>query len=83
MENYQTPSCDDGKKVSVALMRKNFNLSGNSMAIELFFLRHGIAVESGTPGYTEETRELTKRESKKMILSTQGMKRMGLSLMSF
>lgn len=48
------------------------------MIHELFILRHGIAVEVGTPGYTEETRELTPEGIEKMILATQGMKRLGI-----
>lgn len=48
------------------------------MIHELFILRHGIAVEVGTPGHTEETRELTPEGIEKMILATQGMKRLGI-----
>lgn len=48
--------------------------------MELYFLRHGIAVERGTPGYEDDsTRPLTPKGERRMSLAVKGYKRMGLS----
>ncbi len=48
------------------------------MTLELFFLRHAIAHESGSPNYTEMTRPLTEEGIEKMILEAKGMKKLGI-----
>ena len=42
----------------------------------LYFLRHGIAVLKGTPGYTDDERPLTEEGIDKMQKSTKGIKRL-------
>ncbi|MFO1464616.1 MAG: histidine phosphatase family protein [bacterium] len=46
------------------------------MALELFFLRHAVAVERGAEGITDEARPLTEEGREKMILAVQGMGRL-------
>lgn len=47
--------------------------------MELYILRHAIAVERGTPGYRDSDRPLTPDGEKKMIRAARGMKAIGLS----
>ncbi len=49
------------------------------MTVELFFLRHAIALEAGTSHYSEESRPLTEEGIQKMRLEVKGMKHLGLS----
>jgi phosphohistidine phosphatase len=47
--------------------------------VELYFLRHAIAVERGTPGYERDSeRPLTQKGEKKMKSIAAGMKALGL-----
>ncbi len=46
---------------------------------ELYFLRHAIAVESGTFGSSEKTRPLTEEGSQRMIQSVKGFKRLKIN----
>jgi phosphohistidine phosphatase len=46
---------------------------------DLYFLRHGIAVDHGAAGFSEETRPLTKEGEEKMHRAAEGMKRLELS----
>ena len=47
------------------------------MSLNLFILRHAIAVESGAPGFKDEERPLTKEGRERMIEAVHGMKRAG------
>lgn len=48
--------------------------------MDLYLLRHAIAVERGTPGYeVDSTRPLTPRGEQKMWQIAEGMKALGLS----
>jgi len=48
--------------------------------MEIYFLRHGIAVDRGTPGYPDDSqRPLTPEGRKKVKRGTKGMKALGLS----
>ncbi|MCS6806308.1 MAG: phosphohistidine phosphatase SixA [Acidobacteriota bacterium] len=47
--------------------------------MELYILRHAIAVERGTPGYRDSDRPLTPEGEKKMVQAAHGMKALGLS----
>lgn len=46
--------------------------------MNLYILRHAIAVPRGTPEHKDEDRPLTKEGSRKMKLAAQGMRKMGL-----
>jgi len=48
--------------------------------MELFFLRHGIAVERGSEGYEDEERPLTSEGKKKLIEGIRGMKRLKIKV---
>lgn len=47
--------------------------------IDLYLLRHGIAVEPGTPGYNEENRPLTPEGRDKMETAAEGMRKLGIA----
>jgi phosphohistidine phosphatase len=47
--------------------------------MELYILRHAIAIERGTAGYKDGDRPLTPDGEKKMRRAAEGMKNMGLS----
>jgi phosphohistidine phosphatase len=46
--------------------------------MKLYIVRHGIAVESGTPGLAEEDRPLTEEGIRKMRLAAAGYRRFGV-----
>lgn len=46
----------------------------------LYILRHGIAVESGTPGIADDDRPLTPKGRKRMRQLGRGLRRLGLKL---
>lgn len=46
--------------------------------MNLYFLRHAIAVERGTSGHKDENRPLTKDGIRKMKEGTKGIRRLGL-----
>ena len=48
------------------------------MPLNLFFLRHAIAVERGTKEFTEAERPLTASGREKMTLAVRGMRRLGI-----
>ncbi len=47
--------------------------------MEIYFLRHGLALPHSSPGFSEESRPLSSEGVQKMILVARGMKRLGLS----
>jgi phosphohistidine phosphatase len=47
---------------------------------ELYILRHGIAVEPGTPGIPDDERPLTAKGQKRMHEIARGLRRLDLSL---
>src|SRR5689334_9975717 len=47
--------------------------------MDLFILRHGIAVEPGTAGYDDASRPLTSEGKEKLKLITAGMMKLELS----
>ncbi len=47
--------------------------------MELYCLRHAIAIERGTPGYADSQRPLTPQGRRRMQHNAQGMQAMGLS----
>ncbi len=48
-------------------------------SIDLYFLRHGIAFDHGTKGFSEDERPLTEEGKEKMQRAAEGMKRLELS----
>ncbi len=48
------------------------------MAIDLYFLRHAIALERGAESISDEARPLTEEGREKMILAVRGMRRLGV-----
>ncbi len=48
--------------------------------MNLYFLRHGVAVERGNEDYSEEDRPLTPEGSDKMIAGVAGIKKLKISL---
>jgi len=48
------------------------------MPLDLFFLRHAVAVERGCDGFAEDERPLTEVGREKMILEVRGLKKWGL-----
>src|SRR5687768_2956753 len=46
--------------------------------MNLYILRHAIAVPRGTPGIKDENRPLTKDGKRKMEAAAQGMRKLGL-----
>ncbi|MCE9583163.1 MAG: histidine phosphatase family protein [Planctomycetes bacterium] len=48
--------------------------------MNLCFFRHGPAVESGTPGFSEESRPLTQEGRRKTRAAARGLKRLDLGL---
>ncbi|MDD5543003.1 MAG: phosphohistidine phosphatase SixA [Acidobacteriia bacterium] len=48
--------------------------------MNLYLLRHAIAVDHGTPGFTEEKRPLTAEGRAKMRRSAEGMKARGIKV---
>jgi phosphohistidine phosphatase len=51
-----------------------------SLMIELYILRHGIAVDPGTPGIADDDRRLTPEGRKKMRQIAAGLRRLDLQL---
>lgn len=47
--------------------------------MEIYLLRHGLAVEHGTRGVTEEQRPLTPEGAAKMRTAAEGMKNLGVT----
>ncbi|MFI5175320.1 MAG: phosphohistidine phosphatase SixA [Terriglobia bacterium] len=47
--------------------------------MEIYLLRHGVAVEHGTRGITEEQRPLTPEGAAKMRTAAEGMKKFGVA----
>jgi phosphohistidine phosphatase len=47
--------------------------------MEIYLLRHGVAVEHGTRGITEEQRPLTPEGTAKMRAAAEGMKNLGVA----
>jgi phosphohistidine phosphatase len=48
--------------------------------IELYILRHGIAVDPGTPGIADDERPLTPKGRRRMRQIARGLRRLGLRL---
>ena len=46
--------------------------------MKIYLLRHGVAVDHGTPGVTEEQRPLTSEGAAKMRQAAEGMKQFGV-----
>lgn len=47
---------------------------------QLYLVRHGIAVEPGTPGYEDDLRPLTPKGERRFRQSARGLRRLGLNV---
>jgi phosphohistidine phosphatase len=60
------------------LKRVFYCLLGYNKNMEIYILRHGVAVERGTGGFSETKRPLTKEGRVKMVENAKGMVRLGI-----